>query len=68
MRLARNGAREAEMPYGCSSVQRAIRKDVYDAEAVTQAAEDQVNIEPGRTQKVYGPAAFDTKVVPLCAD
>jgi hypothetical protein len=56
------------MPYGCSSVRRAIRKDVYDAEAVTQAAEDQVTIEPGRTEKVYGPAAFDTKVVPLCAD
>jgi sporulation protein YlmC with PRC-barrel domain len=33
-------------------------------EAVTQVVEDRVTIEPERTQKVEGPAAFDTKVAP----
>ena len=33
-------------------------------EAITQVAEDRVTIEPGRTEKVEGPAPFDTKVVP----
>ena len=33
-------------------------------EAVTQVAEDRVTIEPGRTEKVEGPAPFDTKVAP----
>ena len=33
-------------------------------EAVTKVAEDRVTIEPGRTQKVEGPAPFDTKVAP----
>ena len=33
-------------------------------EAVVEVAEDRVTIEPGRTQKVEGPAPFDTKVVP----
>ena len=31
-------------------------------EAVTQVTEDRVTIEPERTQKVEGPAPFDTKV------
>jgi hypothetical protein len=31
-------------------------------EAVTELAEDRVTIEPGRTEKVDGPAPFDTKV------
>ena len=48
-----------------SSVQRAIRKDVYDAEADAQVAEDGVTIEPGRTERVDEPASFDTKVAPL---
>jgi hypothetical protein len=33
-------------------------------EAVTQVTEDRVTIEPERTQKVEGPAPFDTKVAP----
>jgi sporulation protein YlmC with PRC-barrel domain len=33
-------------------------------EAVTQVTVDQVTIEPERTQKVDGPAPFDTKVAP----
>jgi sporulation protein YlmC with PRC-barrel domain len=33
-------------------------------EAITQVAEDRVTIEPGRTEKVEGPAPFDTKVAP----
>jgi hypothetical protein len=33
-------------------------------EAVTKVAEDCVTIEPGRTEKVDGPAPFDTKVAP----
>jgi sporulation protein YlmC with PRC-barrel domain len=33
-------------------------------EAVVEVAEDRVNIEPGRTEKVEGPAPFDTKVAP----
>jgi sporulation protein YlmC with PRC-barrel domain len=37
-------------------------------EAVTQVAEDRVTIEPGRKEKVDGPAPFDTKVAPLRAD
>jgi hypothetical protein len=31
-------------------------------EALTQVAEDRVTIEAGRTEKVDGPAPFDTKV------
>ncbi len=31
-------------------------------EAVTEVAEDRVTIEPGRTEKVEGPAPFDPKV------
>jgi hypothetical protein len=37
-------------------------------EAVTQVTEDQVTIEPERTQKVEGPASFDTKVAPPPAE
>src|SRR5918997_6264569 len=33
-------------------------------EAVVEVAEDRVTIEPGRTEKVEGPAPFDTKVAP----
>jgi sporulation protein YlmC with PRC-barrel domain len=33
-------------------------------EAVTQVAEEWVTVEPERTQKVEGPAPFDTRVVP----
>jgi sporulation protein YlmC with PRC-barrel domain len=33
-------------------------------ETVTQVVEDRVTIEPERTQKVEGPAPFDTKVAP----
>src|SRR5215217_2092700 len=44
-----------------SSVRWAIRKDVYDAEAVTQVAEDRGTIEPVRTERVDGPATFDIK-------
>jgi hypothetical protein len=51
-----------------SSIQRAIRKNPYDAEAVTQVAEDGVIIEPGRTERVDGPASFDTNVAPPRAD
>ncbi len=37
-------------------------------EAVTEVAEDRVTIEPGRTEKVEGPAPFETKVAPPPAD
>jgi sporulation protein YlmC with PRC-barrel domain len=37
-------------------------------EAVTEVAEDRVTIEPGRTEKVDGPAPFDTKVALPPAD
>ena len=37
-------------------------------EAVTQVTEDRVTIEPERTQKVEGPAPFDTKVAPPPTD
>ena len=33
-------------------------------EAVVEVAEDRVTIEPGRTEKVEGPAPFDTRVAP----
>jgi sporulation protein YlmC with PRC-barrel domain len=33
-------------------------------ETVTQVTEDRVTIEPERTQKVEGPAPFDTRVAP----
>ena len=70
MRLLWSGAREAGIAglRVASSIQRAIRKDVYDAEAVTQVAADQVTIEPGMTERVDGSASFDTKVASPCAD
>ncbi len=37
-------------------------------EAVTEVAEDRVTIEPGRAEKVSGPAPFDTKVAPPTPD
>ncbi len=37
-------------------------------EAVVEVAEDRVTIEPGRTEKVEGPAPFDTKVAPPPTD
>ncbi len=37
-------------------------------EAITEVAEDWVTIEPGRMQRVTGPAPFDTKVVPPSAE
>jgi sporulation protein YlmC with PRC-barrel domain len=37
-------------------------------EAVVEVAEDRVTIEPGRTEKVEGPAPFDTKVAPPTDD
>ena len=70
MRLLWSGAREAGIAglRVASSIQRAIREDPCDEEAVTQVAEDQVTIEPGRTERVDGSASFDTKVAPPCAD
>ena len=37
-------------------------------EAVVEVAEDRVTIEPGRTEKVEGPAPFNTKVAPPPTD
>jgi hypothetical protein len=37
-------------------------------EAVVEVTEDRVTIEPGRTEKVEGPAPFDTKVAPPRAE
>ena len=37
-------------------------------EADMQVAEDRFTVEPGRTEKVDGPAPFDTKVAPPRAD
>jgi hypothetical protein len=56
MRLARSGVREAGIAglRVASSIQRAIRKDPYVAEAVAQVAEEGVTVEPGRTEKVDG--------------
>ncbi len=70
MRPLWSGAREAGIAglRVASSIQRAIRNDVYDAEAVAQVAEDRVTIVPGRTERVDGPASFDIKVAPPCAD
>ena len=70
MRLARSGVREAGIAglRVASSIQRAIRKVPYDAQAVTQVAEDRFPLEPGRTERVDGPASFDIKVAPPCAD
>ena len=70
MRLAKSGARDADIAglRVASCIQRAISKEVYAAEADTQAAEDRVTIEPGRTEGADGPASCDTKVAPPRAD
>ena len=70
MRLARSGARDAGIAglRVASSIQRAIRKEVYAAEADTQAAEDRVTIELDTTERVDGPASFDTKLALPRAD
>jgi sporulation protein YlmC with PRC-barrel domain len=44
------------------------KRFLVPVEAVTQVAEGWVTIEPGRTEKVDGPAPFDTKVVPPPAE
>ena len=70
MRLARSGASEAAIAgiRVASSVRWAIRKDVYDAEPITQVAGDGGTIEPVRTERVDGPATFDIKVAAPRAD
>jgi sporulation protein YlmC with PRC-barrel domain len=40
------------------------KRFLVPVEAVTKVAEGWVTIEPGRTEKVAGPAPFDTKVAP----
>ena len=40
------------------------KRFLVPVEAVTQVTEDRVTIEPERTQKVEGPAPFDTNVAP----
>jgi sporulation protein YlmC with PRC-barrel domain len=40
------------------------KRFLVPVEAVTQVTEDRVTIEPARTQKVEGPAPFDTKLAP----
>jgi sporulation protein YlmC with PRC-barrel domain len=40
------------------------KRFLVPVEAVVEVAEDQVTIEPGRTEKVDGPAPFDTTVAP----
>ena len=40
------------------------KRFLVPVEAVPQVTEDQITIEPERTQKVEGPAPFDTKVAP----
>jgi len=40
------------------------KRFLIPVEAVTQVTEDRVTIEPDRTEKVEGPAPFDTKVAP----
>ena len=40
------------------------KRFLVPVEAVVQVAEEWVAIEPGRTEKVEGPAPFDTKVAP----
>src|ERR671921_551712 len=42
----------------------AEKRFLVPVETVTQVTEDRVTIEPERTQKVEGPAPFDTKVAP----
>jgi sporulation protein YlmC with PRC-barrel domain len=44
------------------------KRFLVPVEAVTKVAEGWVTIEPGRTQRVAGPAPFDTKVAPPSAE
>jgi sporulation protein YlmC with PRC-barrel domain len=44
------------------------KRFLVPVEAVVEVAEDRVTIEPGRTEKVEGPAPFDTKVAPPRTD
>jgi sporulation protein YlmC with PRC-barrel domain len=44
------------------------KRFLVPVEAVVEVAAGLVTIEPGRTEKVEGPAPFDTKVVPPRAD
>jgi sporulation protein YlmC with PRC-barrel domain len=37
-------------------------------EAIVKVAEDRVTVEPGRTEKVHGPAPVETKVAPPPTD
>src|SRR5215212_2813436 len=41
------------------------KRFLVPVEEVVEVAEEWVGIEPGRTEKVEGPAPFDTKVAPL---
>jgi sporulation protein YlmC with PRC-barrel domain len=44
------------------------KRFLVPVEAVVEVAEDRVTIEPGRTEKVDGPAPLDTRVAPPRAD
>ncbi len=44
------------------------KRFLVPVEAVTKVAEGWVTIEPGRTERVAGPAPFDTKVAPPPAE
>jgi sporulation protein YlmC with PRC-barrel domain len=44
------------------------KRFLVPVEAVTQVAEGWVSIEPDRTERVAGPAPFDTKVAPPPTD
>src|ERR687894_876258 len=44
------------------------KRFLVPVEAVTQVAEGWVTIEPDRTERVEGPAPFDTKVAPPSAE
>ena len=44
------------------------RRYLVPVEAVTKVSEDQVIVEPDRTEKADGPAPFDTKVRPRSAE
>ena len=44
------------------------KRFLVQVEAVTKVAEGWVTIEPGRTEKVDGPAPFETKVAPPSAE
>jgi sporulation protein YlmC with PRC-barrel domain len=44
------------------------KRYLVPVEEVVEVAEDRVTNESGRTEKVDGPASFNTKVAPPCAD